>query len=483
MRVLVTGATGYIGGRLVPRLLERGHTVRVMVRDPGRIAGRPWASRVETVTGNLLEPAGLPAALDGVEAAYYLVHSMDGSRDFEAKDAAAASNFVAAGREAGLGCVIYLGGILPQGDNVSAHLRSRAEVGEILRAGLLATELRAGPIIGSGSASFEMVRYLTERLPAMIAPRWVMNEVQPIAVRDILSYLLLALEREPAGVVDVGSERLSFREMMQVYASVRGLKRLIVPVPVLTPRLAGLWVGLVTPIPNSLAVPLIEGVIRPVVADTSRSRALFPEVEPIPYRRAVELALEKLRGAEIETRWSGALGRGLTYQLADKEGMIREIRTLRVDAPPERVFAAFAGLGGDKGWLVWEWAWRLRGLLDRLVGGPGLRRGRRHPRELFPGEALDFWRVETVEPPRLLRLRAEMKVPGRAWLQWESRPEGAGTRLQQTAFFAPVGLAGTLYWYLLYPLHKRIFSDMIRAVGREAGKGPALSRSPRPGDR
>jgi uncharacterized protein YndB with AHSA1/START domain len=306
----------------------------------------------------------------------------------------------------------------------------------------------------------------------MIAPRWVMNDVQPIAVRDILSYLLLALELAPAGVVDVGSERLSFRQMMQVYASVRGLRRLIVPVPVLTPRLAGLWVGLVTPIPNALAVPLIQGVIRPVVADTARARELFPAVEPITYRHAVELALEKLRDAGVETRWSGALGasghRGLTYQLADTEGMIRETRTLRVDASPERVFATFTSLGGERGWLVWKWAWRLRGLLDRLVGGPGLRRGRRHPRELLPGEAVDFWRVEAVEPPRLLRLRAEMRVPGRAWLQWEARPEGDGTRLLQVAFFAPVGLAGTLYWYLLYPLHKLIFSDMIRAVGKAA---------------
>jgi len=471
MRALVTGATGYIGGRLVPRLLERGHTVRVLVRDPARIAGRPWAGRVEVAAGDLLDPAGLTAALAGIEAAYYLVHSMDGRHDFEARDATAARNFVAAGQEAGLRLTVYLGGILPAGDEVSAHLRSRAEVGEILRAGLPATELRAGPIVGSGSASFEMVRYLTERLPAMIAPRWVMNDVQPIAVRDVLAYLLLALEREPLGIVNVGSERLSFRQMMQVYASVRGLKRLIVPVPVLTPRLAGLWVGLVTPIPNSLAVPLIEGVIRPVVADTARARALFPEVEPVTYRRAVELALEKLRDAGAETRWSGALGRGLPAQLTDTEGMIREIRTLHVDAPPERVFATFTGLGGDKGWLVWNAAWHLRGLLDRVVGGPGLRRGRRHPKELFPGEALDFWRVETVQPPHLLRLRAEMKVPGRAWLQWEARPEGTGTRLLQTAFFAPVGLAGTLYWYLLYPLHKLIFSDMIRAVAAESGAG------------
>ncbi|HSF39138.1 MAG TPA: DUF2867 domain-containing protein [Thermoanaerobaculia bacterium] len=469
MNVLVTGATGYIGGRLVPRLLERGHRVRVLVRDPARIDGRSWAGRVEIAVGDLLDPASLGPALAGIEAAYYLVHSMVAGSDFEERDRQAAGNFVAAG--SGLAHVVYLGGLQPAGDRISGHLQSRAEVGEILRGGLPATELRAGPIIGSGSASFEMVRYLTERLPAMIAPRWVMNEVQPISVRDILSYLLLALERAPAGVVEVGSDRLTFREMMQVYASVRGLRRLIVPIPVLTPHLAGLWVGLVTPIPNHLAVPLIEGVIRPVVADTSRARELFSEIEPVSYRRAVELALEKIRDGRVETRWSGALGGGLTYQLTDREGLIREVRTLHVPLPPERVFRVFSGLGGDRGWLVWGWAWRLRGLLDRLVGGPGLRRGRRDPREIFPGEALDFWRVEEVQPPHLLRLRAEMKVPGRAWLEWEAQPEGEGTRLVQTALFAPVGLAGTLYWYLLYPLHKRIFSDLIRAVGREAEAG------------
>ncbi len=469
MKVLVTGATGYIGGRLVPRLLERGHSVRVLVRDPGRIAGRPWADRVEVAAGDLLDPATLRPALAGVEAAYYLVHSMDSGQDFEERDRTAAGNFVAAAREAGgIRHLLYLGGLQPEGSDVSEHLRSRAEVGEILRAGLPTTELRAGPIIGSGSASFEMARYLTERLPAMIAPRWILNEVQPIAVRDVLSYLLLALERGPLGVVDVGGDRLTFRQMMQVYAGVRGLRRLIVPVPVLTPRLAGLWVGLVTPIPNALAVPIIKGVIRPVIADTEKARRLFPEIEPVPYRRAVELALEKLQTTGAETRWSGALGRRLTYQLADREGVIRETRTLKVDAPPERVFRTFSGLGGERGWLVWERAWRLRGLLDRLVGGPGLRRGRRHPVELWPGEALDFWRVETVEPPRLLRLRAEMKVPGRAWLQWEARPEDGGTRLVQTALFEPVGLAGVLYWYLLYPLHKLIFSDLVRAVEREA---------------
>jgi uncharacterized protein YbjT (DUF2867 family) len=294
MKVLVTGATGYIGGRLVARLLEHGTAgdgVRVLVREPGRIQERPWAERVEVAVGDLLDPDSLRLALDGIDTAYYLVHSMGSGKDFEERDRTAAANFVAAARAAGISKVIYLGGLLPAGAEVSDHLRSRAEVGEILRKGLPATEFRAGPIIGSGSASFEMVRYLTERLPAMIAPKWVLNEVQPIGVRDVLSYLVLALEREPLGVIDVGSDRMTFRQMMLGYAGVRGLRRLIVPVPVLTPRLAGLWVGLITPIPNTLAVPIIKGMIRPVVADTARARELFPEVEPISYREAVERAV------------------------------------------------------------------------------------------------------------------------------------------------------------------------------------------------
>jgi uncharacterized protein YbjT (DUF2867 family) len=275
----------------VPRLLERGHAVRVMVREPGRIEAQRWAERVEVAAGDLLDCESLQPALAGIDTAYYLVHSMEAGKDFEERDRTAASNFVAAALAAGIGKVIYLGGLLPAGAEVSDHLRSRAEVGEILRQGLPATEFRAGPIIGSGSASFEMVRYLTERLPAMIAPKWVLNEVQPIGVDDVLSYLVLALEREPLGVIDIGSDRMTFREMMLSYAAVRGLRRLIVPVPVLTPRLAGLWVGLITPIPNTLAVPIIKGMIRPVVADTARARQLFPEVEPVSYREAVELAV------------------------------------------------------------------------------------------------------------------------------------------------------------------------------------------------
>jgi uncharacterized protein YbjT (DUF2867 family) len=466
MNILVTGATGYIGGRLVPRLLAEGHRVRVLVRDPARIEGRPWASRVEAVAGDLENPASLARACEGMQAAYYLVHSMYGGPDFARRDREAAHNFARAA--AGLERVVYLGGLLPRGDDVSEHLRSRAEVGEILRDALPTLEIRAGPIIGSGSASFEMVRYLTERLPAMIAPRWIRNPVQPISVRDVITYLILGLERGGPGVVEVGADRLTFKQMMEVYAEVRGLRRWIAPVPVLAPRLAARWVGLVTPIPNSLAVPLVEGVVHPVVADTAAARAWFPEVEPMPYRRAVSLALERVERHEVQTRWSGALGREPSYEVTDWEGTVREVRTVHVDAPPEAVYATFSGVGGERGWLVWEWAWELRGLLDRLVGGPGLRRGRRDPDEILRGEALDFWRVEVAEPPSRLLLRAEMKVPGKAWLEWCAYPDEGGTRLVQTAIFAPVGLAGTLYWHALYPIHARIFSDMVRAVARSA---------------
>lgn len=469
MKSLVTGATGYIGGRLVPLLLERGHEVRVLVRDAGRITGHPWIGKVEVHEGDLSEPKSLEGVAEGIEAAFYLVHSMYAGRDFAARDRAAAHNFACAAR--GVPHTVYLGGLLPAGSDVSEHLRSRAEVGAILRDALPTTEFRAGPIIGSGSAAFEMVRYLTERLPAMIAPRWILNDVQPTAVRDVLAYLIAALDQPPLGVVEIGADRLPFRRMMEVYADIRGLRRIIRPVPVLAPWLAARWVGLVTPIPNTLAVPLVEGVAHPVVADTTLARNAFPHIVPIPYRQAVELALAQIQQQNIETRWSGALGGEPSYQLSDWEGMVREVRTIHVAAPPETVYQTFSSLGGDRGWLVWDWAWELRGMLDRVVGGPGLRRGRRDPRHLYPGEALDFWRVEVAAPPERLRLRAEMKVPGRAWLEFAAEPERDGTRLVQTALFAPMGLAGVLYWYLLYPLHRLIFSGLVRAIGRAAEQG------------
>jgi len=469
MRVLVTGATGYIGGRLVPRLLEAGHTVRVLVRDPERLGARPWLGQVEVFKGDVASADSVAQAVDGVDAAYYLVHSMCSGPDFESRDRAAAQSFSQGAQ--GIRQVIYLGGILPDDEAVanSEHLKSRAEVGAILRDRLPTTEIRAGPIIGSGSASFEMVRYLTERLPVMVAPRWIENQVQPIAVRDVLSYLTAVLGREDAlGVLDVGTDPLTFKEMMLGYAQIRGLPRVIIPLPVLAPSLAALWVGLVTPIPNCLAVPLVRGMVNPVVADRSRARRLFPAIRPVSYPKAVALAVESVERRNVQTRWSDALGSGETFRLEDREGLAREVRTRLVDAPQESVFRSFSSLGGDTGWLVWQWAWRLRGFADQLVGGPGLRRGRRHPTELLPGEAVDFWRVEEVDPPRLLRLRAEMKLPGKAWLQFETRSEGGRTRLIQAALFAPTGFWGWLYWYGSYPFHALIFDALVDALAVRA---------------
>ncbi len=466
MRILVTGATGYIGGRLIPRLLEQGHAVRVLVRDEERIRGRPWFDQVEVFTGDLRVARSLRGVCDGVDSAYYLVHSMRGGSDFIRTDRLAAENYLrAAGPDL---YTVYLGGLLPGGRRSSPHLESRAEVGALLRAGLPTLEVRAGPIVGSGSASFEMVRYLTERHPFMVVPRCVRNEVQPIALRDIMSYLLCSLDQKPLGVIEVGGDRLSFARMMSVYAEVRGLSRHLLVLPIMTPRLVALWAAMMTPIPYRIVAPLAQGMLQPVVAHTDRAGALFPAIRPLSYRRAVELALERIQGGRVETRWTGALGAAPTRELIDREGMMSELRTRRVDAPPDRVHAVVTGLGGDRGWLVWDWVWLIRGAIDRLLGGPGLRRGRRHPDHLFAGEAVDFWRVERVQRPGLLRLRAEMKVPGRAWLQWETIPEGGGTRLVQTALFRPRGLAGFIYWYALYPIHAVMFSRLALAVARKA---------------
>lgn len=467
-RVLLTGATGYVGGRLAPRLIEQGYAVRVLARDPDRLAARTWREQVEVCQGDVGDPDSLRRALQGVEVAYYLVHSMQTGQDFAERDRRNACVFAETAREAGLKHLIYLGGLLPREGAPSLHLHSRAEVGEILRNALPCTEFRAGPIIGSGSASFEMVRYLTERLPVMITPRWIDNEVSTIGIRDVLNYLVESAERAPMGIVEIGAPPLTFRAMMQIYAEERGLKRWIFRTPVLAPKLAALWVGLVTPIPNRLAVPLVEGIVHSLIADTARAQALFPHIQPMDYRAAVRLALTRIAEQAVETHWSGALGAAQTYTLEDWEGVIREERTVLVNAPPAAVFRAFCSLGGETGWLVWNWAWRLRGFVDKLLGGPGLRRGRRHPYELLPGEAVDFWRVEQVVPDRLLRLRAEMKTPGKAWLEFEAIPEGDGTRLIQRALFEPRGLPGALYWYALYPIHRVIFSDMTRALAKRA---------------
>ena len=466
MKILVTGATGYIGGRLIPILLEKEHAVRVLARDARRLEGREWFGKVEIVEGDLENREEIARAANGVDAAYFLVHSMNEGGDFVEREKHIAENF--ARMTADVKKIIYLGGLQPQGENTSEHLSSRAAVGEILRETGNTTEFRAGPIIGSGSASFEMVRYLTERIPVMVVPKWVKNAVQPIAVRNVLQYLIAALDKEPLGVVDIGADVLPFRQMMQGFAEVRGLRRIIVPVPVLTPLLSGLWVGLITPIPNSLAVPLVKGIINPVLADTTEAVENFPEIELIPYKKSVELALRKIVNGDVETRWSDSVGEDENYRLTDKEGLIKEVRTVLTDASPSAVYRSFTGIGGEKGWLAWNWAWKLRGLMDKFVGGPGLSRGRRHPTELKIGEELDFWRVEDLRKNESMLLRAEMKMPGKAWLQFEAIPQGKQTKLVQTALYAPKGLLGALYWYALFPAHLFLFSEMANNVAKAA---------------
>lgn len=489
MRVLVTGATGYIGGLLAPRLLAAGHAVRVLVRDPARVAGRRWASAVEVARGDVLDPASLAPALRGCDAAYYLVHSMGAAARFHERDLAGAGHFAAAAEAAGLRRVVYLGGLGDDRGPLSEHLASRHATGDRLRAGRVpVTELRAAIVVGAGSISFEMVRHLVERLPIMVCPRWVSQRVQPIAVRDVLAYLVAALEAPEAEgrVVEIGgADVLTYRELMLGYAALRGLRRWLLPVPVLSPRLSSYWVHGVTPVPRALARPLIEGLRSEVVVRGDLALRLFPAVRPMGYREALAEALAQLDRGEVESRWTDALatsqGDAPPVVLTSTEGLVLEVRKLPAAAPPEALYRAFTGLGGGRGWLYAGWAWRLRGAIDRLLGGVGLRRGRRDPDHLRAGDALDFWRVEEVCPPHLLRLRAEMKVPGRAWLQFEARPaEGGRSLLVQTASFAPRGLAGLAYWYALYPLHRLIFGGLARRLAARAEGLAAAAARPEP---
>ena len=476
--VLVTGATGYIGARLIPRLLEMGYPVRAMVRDPRRLEGRPWMEEIEVAAGDVLRPDTLPAALAGVSYAYYLIHSMAGSGDFHDRDIVAARNFGAAAEAAGVARIIYLSGLGEESDeDLSEHLSSRHATGDALReSGVPVTELRAAVIVGSGSLSFEMVRDLTERLPVMIVPKWAATRIQPIGIRDVLAYLVATLETPASAgrIIEVGgADVLTYADMMKQYAEERRLRRWLIHVPVLTPRLSSYWVHWVTPVSAAIARPLIEGLRNEVVVHDPLAREMFPDIEPSDYRTAVRRALVRVREGDIESIWSDALsssqGDRKPAFFTLEQGMFIERREQLVDAPAAAVFRAFSGVGGQRGWLAFDWAWKARGLLDRLVGGVGMRRGRRDPDDLRVGEALDFWRVEAVEPDRLLRLRAEMKVPGRAWLQFEAKPRGEdGSTLVQTAYFASRGLGGLLYWYALYPIHGLIFGQMPKRLAERA---------------
>ncbi|MFJ8039885.1 SDR family oxidoreductase [Kitasatospora sp. NPDC096147] len=488
MRCLVTGATGYLGGRLVPELLAAGHTVRCLVRDPGRLRDHPWRAEVETATGDVTKPETLPGAFDGVEAAYYLVHSLGSGRDFEATDREAARAFGRAASAAGVRRIVYLGGLLPQGvpeDRLSAHLRSRAEVGRVLReSGVPTAELRAAVVIGSGSASFEMLRYLTERLPVMVTPSWVDTRIQPIAVRDVLRYLVGAatLPAEVDRVFDVGGpEVLTYRRMMHRYARVAGLRRrVILPVPVLTPGLSSHWVGLVTPVPSGLARPLVESLRHEVVCTEHDIARYVPDPPEglIGFDRAVGLALQRIGEGQVVTRWSSASLPGAPSDPLPTDpdwaggSLYEDVKERTVDAPVEAVWRVVEGIGGENGWYSFPLGWAVRGWLDRVVGGVGLRRGRRDPGRLRAGDSLDFWRVEEIEPGKLLRLRAEMRLPGLAWLEMTVRPaEGGGTVYRQRATFHPHGLAGHAYWWAVAPFHAAVFGGMARNITEHARRG------------
>jgi len=473
-RVLVTGATGYVGGRLVPRLLARGYQVRCLARRPEHLEGRGWKG-VETVKANLLRPERLAEALQGMDAAFYLVHSMT-EPGFPHLEARAASHFAAAAKAAGVGRVIYLGALGNPEAELSRHLRSRHEVGEILRReGPPLTEFRAAVVVGSGSVSFEIIRYLSERLPATPLFPCLKTRCQPIAIRDVLHYLIACLETDRTAdrVFEIGGNTvLTYEEMMRIYDKLRGLRRHFVPAPCLNSRSClgcARWIGLLTPIPSRFALPLLESLRSEVVCRDPSALEVFPFV-PLDYETAVRYALRRIQDNTVETSWTMSLfpRHRAEYTLTDKEGMFCDERLLRVKAPAERVFAVYSGLGGPRGWLFMDWLWDLRGLLDRLIGGVGMRRGRRHPDRVYQGEPLDFWRVERVAPDRLLLLRAEMHLPGKGWLQFESTPTERGATLRQTAYFEPKGLFGHLYWVLLHPLHAVIFRGLAREIKRRA---------------
>ncbi|MFI9819558.1 SDR family oxidoreductase [Streptomyces sp. NPDC052013] len=497
---LVTGASGYIGGRLVPELLHTGHRVRCLARSPGKLHDHPWAADVETVQGDVTDPDAVAAAMRGIDVAYYLVHALGTGSGFEETDRRAARTFGEQAHAAGVRRIVYLGGLTPRGvpeTELSPHLRSRAEVGRIFLDGpVAATVLRAAVVIGSGSASFEMLRYLTERLPVMVTPSWVRTRTQPIGVRDVLRYLAgsASMPDDVNRAFDIGGpDVLTYREMMRRYAVVAGLpRRLIVPVPVLTPGLSSHWVGLVTPVPASLARPLTESLRHEVVCHEHDIARYVPDPpgRPLPFDEALRLALRRVREAQVATRWSSAAVPGAPSDPLPTDpdwaggSLYEDDRRVTVDASGESLWRVIEGIGGDNGWYSFRPAWAVRGRLDRFVGGVGLRRGRRDAERLRVGDSLDFWRVEEIEPGRLLRLRAEMRLPGLAWLEMYAETDAEGrTRYRQRALFHPRGLLGHAYWWAVSPFHALVFQGMARNIARAAAKGAGTRRAAAPAHR
>lgn len=474
--IAVTGATGYIGGRLVPLLLEQGHSVRVLTRRGNALRDVPWGKQVVVIEGDLTDPDAAAELCEGASVLYYLVHSMGGSTDFAPIEERCANTIVKAAQATGIERLVYLSGLHPEGE-LSRHLASRVKVGRILESsGIPTITLQAGLIIGSGSASFEMVRHLTDVLPVMPAPRWVLNRVQPIAVRDALHYLsaCAGLPPEVSGTYDIGGpEAHSYGDMMRLYADAAGIRRpVILALPVLTPWLAAQWVNLVTPIPRSLAIPLVESLQHDcVMRNRDIDEVIDRPAEGLTgYRRSVELALAKMRDDTVETTWATAHALEAPAEPLPSDPqwaghtVFTDVRERDTSASPAALFRVIASLGGETGYYSLPGAWALRGILDKLAGGVGLRRGRRNRTSLALGDAVDWWRVEELVPDRLLRLRAEMRVPGRAWLELSVEPTEAGSHYRQRAVFFPEGLAGRLYWLAILPFHGVIFSSMARRI-------------------
>ena len=471
--MLITGATGYIGGRLVPVLEGAGVRLRCLARSPAALASRV-SQTTEVVTGDLLDPASLDRALAGVDVAYYLVHSMGAHGDYLENDRAAARNFGDAARRTGVRRIVYLGGLATGEEVLSKHLRSRIETGQLLQAsGVPVVEFRASVVIGSGSISFELIRALVDRLPVMICPRWVSTLAQPIGIDDLLAYLMAALDL-PDGdsrTFEVGgADQASYGDLMREYARQRGLTRVMISVPLLTPRLSSLWLGLVTPVYARVGRELIAGLKNRSVVTDPAARSVFP-IKAVGLREAIARAIRYEDRAFALTRWSDARSSGGTQTPRAEArfgSKLVDARQIHVDVDADRAFVPIATIGGARGWYFGTWLWRFRGAMDLLMGGVGMRRGRRDPNAPAVGDTLDFWRVDAYEPGRRLRLAAEMQVPGRAWLEFEVEPVADGAVVHQTAVFEPVGLPGLLYWYALAPVHAVIFGGLLRAIARRA---------------
>jgi uncharacterized protein YbjT (DUF2867 family) len=471
MKILLTGATGYVGGRLLRVLESRGTDLRCLARRPEAV--RTISSSTEVVKGDVLDRRFLDRAFKGIDVAYYLVHALGTRSGFAETERIGAENVADAAARAGVRRIVYLSG-LGSGDDLSPHLASRQEVGRVLRAsGVETLELRASIVIGSGSLSFELIRALVERLPVMITPRWLRSRAQPIAIEDVLEYLLRGADVPLQGseIVEIGgADQVTYEEVMREYARLRGLGRRLIPVPMLSARLSSLWLGLVTPVYARVGRKLVESLRHDTVVRSTRAAELFP-FSPMGYREALVKALANEDRELAETRWSDALSAGenrLAAEEAPVHARLVDTRAVKTSVPPELAFAPIRRIGGRAGWYSQDRLWRLRGFLDLLVGGVGLRRGRSDPENLAVGSALDFWRVEAYEPNRLLRLRAEMRVPGRAWLQFEVEGDERGSTIRQTAIFDPVGLWGIAYWYGLRPLHNLVFRGMLAAIAERA---------------